>query len=287
MAAGLISASQIEIALREQELHGMRIGEILALHNWIKQETADFFVEILPSLLRQEQKKPLVYYFKQAGLLSEEQVNKILRLQKQKGTKVRFHRLAVEQGYLKQLTVDFFLSNLFKIYNPNNFSFTNIYTLLRSFNQGETSFQSIQLKKAPLLGVSLKEIQLNGSNLKQANLQGSNLKDSSLVQVNFALANLTKAILTNANLERACLSHANLQESHLGQANFRGANLRNANLKNAYLFHASFIDADLSEAILDSNYSYEVYYNRKTIFPSGFDPKSAGWKVKRTTDALN
>jgi hypothetical protein len=33
MEAGLISASQIEIALKEQQLYNMKIGEIFALHN--------------------------------------------------------------------------------------------------------------------------------------------------------------------------------------------------------------------------------------------------------------
>ena len=41
--AGLVSLAQIEIALQEQSQSNLKIGEILALHGWIKQETADFF----------------------------------------------------------------------------------------------------------------------------------------------------------------------------------------------------------------------------------------------------
>ena len=279
MEAGLISASQIEIALREQKIQGMRIGEIFALHNWVEQVTADFFVEKWTSLLEAERKRPLVYYFKEAGLLNSEQINELLKLQQRKENKVRFHRLAVEQGYLRQLTVDFFLSHLFNIYNPHNCSFTDVYGLLRKYNEGETSFINVELKQAPLVGVSLKEVGLDGSNLRKANLRGSNLSHSSLVQVNLAGANLTQAVLTDSNLERACLNHANLQEAHLDRANFKNASLQNANLKRAYLFQASFIDTDLRGAELDSSYPYDIYYSMDTLLPDGFDPQKAGWKL--------
>ena len=285
MEAGLISASQIEMALREQDDYGMKIGEIFALHNWIEQRTADFFVEQWPFLVSEKKKQPLVFYFKESGLLTQAQIDSIRKLQDRKDVKVRFHRLAVEQGYLKQLTVDFFLSHLFKIYNPQNCSFTDVYALLRKYNEGKTSFPGIELKRAPLLGISLKEIQLDGSNLRRANLRGSNLNNSSLVQVNLALANLSKAVLTNSNLTRSLLNYANLQEAHLDGVNFNSAKLHNADLRRAYLLRASFAGADLRGAQLDSKYDYEVFYNQRTIFPEGFDPIAAGWKLRQKVEA--
>ncbi|NJK49179.1 hypothetical protein HC931_14245 [Candidatus Gracilibacteria bacterium] len=49
--AGLVSPAQIEIALQDQTIYAdMRIGEILALRGWLKQETADFFVDKLPTI---------------------------------------------------------------------------------------------------------------------------------------------------------------------------------------------------------------------------------------------
>lgn len=280
MEAGLISASQIEIALNEQKDYNMKIGEIFALHNWLDQKTADFFVEKLPYLVKEPKKKPLAYYFQEAGLLTEEQIKNIIRLQKLKREKVRFHRLAVEQGHLKQLTVDFFLAHIFNIYNTHNCSFANLYEILKNYNKGETNFQKVELQKAPLMGISLKEVQLDGSNLKGANLQGSNLTASSLIQVNLALANLIKAVLSNVNLERACLTRANLKEAYLDRANLYGANLQRANLQEAYLFQASFAAADLREAQLSSEYTYDVYYDSKTRFDRHFDPIKAGWKIK-------
>ena len=279
MEAGLISASQIEIALNEQKEHNLKIGKIFALHSWIDQKTADFFVERLPYLVKEPKKQPLAYYFKEAGLLTDEQIKNIIKLQKLKKQKVRFHRLAVEQGYLKQLTVDFFLAHIFNIYNTHNCSFGDLYEILKNYNRGETNFQKVELKKAPLMGISLKEVQLDGSNLKEANLQGCNLTGSSLVQVNLALANLIKAVLSGVNLERACLNKANLQEAYLDRVNCRGANLQGANLQNAYLFQASFAAADLREAQLASEYTYDVYYDSKTRFDRSFNPIKAGWKI--------
>ena len=62
--SGLITASQIEVALQQQDEKGLRIGEILASHNWIKQKTADFFATQWDELIQEKQKKPFIYYFR-------------------------------------------------------------------------------------------------------------------------------------------------------------------------------------------------------------------------------
>ena len=108
LEAGLISISQIQLALHEQKHSSLKIGEILTLHGWLKQETADFFAEKWSSLLLAKEKQPLIYYFQEAALLEQEQIKTLIKLQKQKLEKIRFHHLAVEQKYLKQVTVDFF-----------------------------------------------------------------------------------------------------------------------------------------------------------------------------------
>ncbi|MEM6610710.1 MAG: pentapeptide repeat-containing protein [Cyanobacteria bacterium P01_C01_bin.72] len=276
--AGLLSASQIEFALQLQSSSELRIGEILASHNWIKQQTADFFADKWAELLQQKQKKPLVFYFRSAGLLSEQQIAALIREQKQQLKPKRFHRLAVEQGYLKQITVDFFLANIFNIYNTNVFSFAKPYEILSRYNRGETNFRRTELTKAPLVGVSLKGIQLDGSNLRQANLNGSNLSDSSLIQTDMAQADFVKAILTGVNFERANLYQANLREAHLKAANFTKANLQGADLREAHLLNAIFAGADLREAKLSTEYPYEVYYDSQTNFDEQFEPQQAGWK---------
>lgn len=115
--ADLISAAQIEVALRDQiEYQDMRIGEILALRGWIKQETADFFAQQWLILLEQKRKQPLGYYLKEAALLNERQISTILAEQKQEQTRMLFGELAVSKGWIKQHTIDFFLEYL--LYSP-------------------------------------------------------------------------------------------------------------------------------------------------------------------------
>ncbi|MEL6909845.1 MAG: pentapeptide repeat-containing protein [Cyanobacteria bacterium J06648_1] len=276
--AGLITASQIEFALQLQSTSELRIGEILASHNWIEQQTADFFADEWAKLLKEKQKKPLVFYFRSAGLLNEQQIAVLIREQKQQLKPKRFHRLAVEKGYLKQITVDFFLASIFNIYNTNVFSFAKPYEILSRYNRGETNFRRTELSKAPLMGVSLKGIQLDGSNLRQANLNNSNLSDSSLIQTDMAQAELVKAVLTGVNFERANLYQANLREAHLKAANFTKANLQRADLRQAHLHNAVFAGADLREAKLSPEYPYEVYYDSQTSFDDQFKPQQAGWK---------
>ncbi len=275
--AGLVSLAQIEIALHEQMQTNLKIGEILALHGWIKQETADFFVEKWPKLREHEQKQPLVYYFKEAALLNEQQIATLLKEQKKQQKKIRFHNLAVEKGYLKRITVDYFVASLFNIYSSEIFSFTKPYEILRSYTNGETNFQRTQLSSAPLMGISLKKVVLDESNLKGADLKGCNLSHSSMIQVNLALANLNKAVLTEVNLEGACLNQASLREAHLEKVNFQKASLQGADLSDAYLLHTCFAAADLKGAQLPSEYPYEVYYDSQTCFDDNFNPVSAGW----------
>ncbi|WP_242045427.1 MULTISPECIES: tetratricopeptide repeat protein [unclassified Calothrix] len=109
--ADLISSEQVEMALQEQsQITGLRLGEILALHGWLKQETADFFSQQWPTLLEQRAKQPLGKYLKAAGLLNEQQISSILAEQTHK--KLRFGELAVLKGWLKPTTIKFFLDHL-------------------------------------------------------------------------------------------------------------------------------------------------------------------------------
>jgi hypothetical protein len=114
--AALISAAQVQVALEDQKYTGLRIGEILALRGWVKQETADFFADRWPILLAQKKKHPLGYWLKAAALLDENQINLILSGQQQKIreklVRIRFGKLVVSRGLLKEQTIDFFLESL-------------------------------------------------------------------------------------------------------------------------------------------------------------------------------
>ncbi|KGF73115.1 hypothetical protein DO97_01910 [Neosynechococcus sphagnicola sy1] len=109
--AGLISPPQIEVALREQaQLKHLQLGEILSLHGWLKQETADFFAERWGQLLNQDSDRPLGFYLKEAALLTEAQIQELLKEQWQ--TRARFGSLAVLKGWIKEPTLKFFIANL-------------------------------------------------------------------------------------------------------------------------------------------------------------------------------
>lgn len=110
--AGLITSPQLEVALRDQAYYqDMRLGEILALRGWVKQDTADFFVQEWFKLINQRIEHPIGFYLQKAGLLSEQDIKEILLEQHQYS--LRFGDTAVKKGLIKPNTVEFFLQNLF------------------------------------------------------------------------------------------------------------------------------------------------------------------------------
>ncbi len=110
--AHLVSLPQIELALQDQIYYPyLRLGEILALRGWIKQETADFFAQEWWALMKQRTKKPLGYYLQKSALIEEKHIEAIL--EEQRITGIRFGSVAVLQGLLNSQTLDFFLNYLF------------------------------------------------------------------------------------------------------------------------------------------------------------------------------
>lgn len=110
--ADLITSPQLEVALRDQTYYeDMRLGEILALRGWIKQDTADFFVQEWFKLTSKRIEHPIGFYLNRAGLLSESDIQAILA--EQHKYSLRFGDTAIKQGLLKPNTVNFFLQNLF------------------------------------------------------------------------------------------------------------------------------------------------------------------------------
>ena len=109
--AGLVSFSQIQVALSDQEYNqNLLIGEILALRGWVEQQTADFFADEWQPLIDQLEKYPLGYYLVKSGLLTGEQTYLILEEQKQLWLK--FGAIAIIKGLITQDTLNFFLDGL-------------------------------------------------------------------------------------------------------------------------------------------------------------------------------
>lgn len=110
--ADLITAPQLEVALRDQIYYqDLRLGEILALRGWIKQNTADFFVQEWFKLINRRIEHPIGFYLNKAGLLNEQDIQIILA--EQRKYSLRFGDTAVQRGLIKSGTIQFFLQNLF------------------------------------------------------------------------------------------------------------------------------------------------------------------------------
>lgn len=109
--AGLVSAAQIQVVLQDQ-LHQthLRVGDILELRGWVKRDAIEFFAEEWPKVADFRRDEPIGYYFQQAGLLSSEQVDELLKEQSRAG--MRIGALAVLRGWLSQKTLDCFLQHL-------------------------------------------------------------------------------------------------------------------------------------------------------------------------------
>ena len=109
--AGLISPEQLQEALKLQAKYTqMKLGEILALQQGIRVKTIDFFVDKWQETIDQGQIFPLGYYLQRASLLNQQQIKVIL--QEQKNNQQKFGILAVQKGWVKQDTINFFLDNL-------------------------------------------------------------------------------------------------------------------------------------------------------------------------------
>ena len=278
--ADLISIHQVEIALQEQKQYNLRLGEILASHSWIKQATADFFAETWPNLIQKQPTRPLAFYLYAAALLDKKQILLLKQKQRQIDKRTKLHLLAVEQGYVKQQTINFFLRYLFNLDYVSILSFATPYQIIKNYINGQTNFENIELSQAHLSSVTLKKVVLDGSNLRQVMLRNSNLSYSSLIKVNLYLADLESANLAHTNFQRACLIEANLSQSNLEYVNFQGANLQEADLRKAKIDNVNFLGADLRGAKLESACFNEVYYDNATLFDVTFDPVKAGWKIQ-------
>ncbi len=144
LEADLISPAQLKVALADQHsLFMLKLGEILAVRGWLKQETVDFLVEKVINHQQdssQNSDKRIGQYFQQAGLLTNEQVDLVLQEQKKLGTK--FGYIAVLKGFLKQKTLTFFLEKVLE--KSEIETFRQISTYREEHTDQETLIDSTQ-----------------------------------------------------------------------------------------------------------------------------------------------
>ena len=117
-----------------------------------------------------------------------------------------------------------------------------------------------ELTKEDLRGIDLSGLDLSGGvfraailsaiSLESAILTGADLSGADLSGSNLTSANLRAANLTDADLTGANLSKANLSEAILDDAVLDGANFHQARMENVSANHTSFLEANLSHALL-------------------------------------
>lgn len=107
-------------------------------------------------------------------------------------------------------------------------------------------------------------------------LRHADLKGADLERADLAETNLTRADLRSANLRGANLWQANLRGADLRRADLATADLLNAKLRSADLLGADLGGADLRGADLTQAYLKYAAYDKRTLWPEGFDPVAAG-----------
>ena len=109
--AGLITNEQLQNALEIQSKYSrMKLGEILVLQEGIQAKTIDFFVEQWYKFIELGQQFPIGYYLKKASLLNARQIETIL--EEQKNNRQKFGAIAVQKGWIRPKTINFFLNAL-------------------------------------------------------------------------------------------------------------------------------------------------------------------------------
>ncbi|HEY9711329.1 MAG TPA: hypothetical protein V6D48_24180 [Oculatellaceae cyanobacterium] len=75
--AGLVTSTQVETALNEQKQSGKRLGEILASHGWVEQQTIEYLMKkvVVPARETLREKLPEQYNTRNQNLIAFEQTN--------------------------------------------------------------------------------------------------------------------------------------------------------------------------------------------------------------------
>ncbi|VEP17828.1 hypothetical protein H1P_6480007 [Hyella patelloides LEGE 07179] len=129
--ADLISSYQWQNALDIQAKYTkVKLEQILVSQKIIKPQTLDFFGNQWQKIKEEGRQFPIGYYLQDSGLLNEQQVHNILR--EQEKNNLKFGDIAVNQGWIKQGTINFFLDNLL-IKSPQIISLD----LLKEYNQNQ------------------------------------------------------------------------------------------------------------------------------------------------------
>lgn len=168
----------------------------------------------------------------------------------------------------------------------------NPYTSSRIFKEAELKgidFELVDLRGTIFQGANLEEANLNsvqfeGADLSDARLVGAKLRGAILIGANLRQANFERADLQNASLAGTAFWGATFREADLSDTDFRGTDLRKVDFENANLLRANFGGALLRQINFEGTNLFgvdfggarllDITYNKETIWPEHFDPKS-------------
>ena len=279
--AGIITFPKIQVARQDRQyFNNLDLEEVLVLRGWVKSETVYFFQKKWTEELQQKIKKPLGYYLTESGLLTDDDIDKMLQEQERITPSLRLGEMAVKKGLIQQKTIDFFIKNLFV--KPEKITkTTTIFNkidcdIIKKYLRGRTDFEASKLSHIKLNSASLKGVNLKKSEIIAADLRKINLAKSILNEANLTQSNLQQAYLRKTQFRSACLKEVNLRGADLKEADLSNANLREANLQEAYMIKANLKGADLTQACLKGAFLYGAYYDKNTVFCEDFDLVKAG-----------
>ncbi|MEA5417718.1 WecB/TagA/CpsF family glycosyltransferase [Spirulina sp. CCNP1310] len=131
--AGLLTMHQVEVLLVKQAKDpDQRFGELAIQHGWLEPKTVHFFLVELPRWLQKHYAHRLLDYLEVAGLLSHGQIE-ALQVEQQSDPRA-LEQLAIERGWIKPKTVEFFQRVQDLAHRPQINSFESVYFYKPSSN---------------------------------------------------------------------------------------------------------------------------------------------------------
>lgn len=144
------------------------------------------------------------------------------------------------------------------------------------------SWGYVHLEQSHLEGVrfehaGLGRSSMDGAHLENAELREAGFDNASLTKAHLNKAKLFRASLGNADLTDADFSEADLTEAFLVGADMAGTICKGTHFEGAKFYHPRLPERpckNLEKAMLEG-----AFYDRRTVFPEGFDPEKHGMKL--------
>lgn len=134
--AGLLSYQELNLVskIQKEKNYETNLGKIIENFGLLSQETITFFAETLPKMIELNQVLLMGDYLQKAHLITTSQIQDLCRKQKLLSTHKKLGELIVEEGYISQKTLDWFIEfqYVLKSQQGKNITFRQIYQELET-----------------------------------------------------------------------------------------------------------------------------------------------------------